>query len=284
MRVLKSMPMLDPADRACRICGTVTKLSFEHVPPKGVGNSSRVEMLGLEDWLRREEEGAEVKPTISQKGSGAYSLCRDCNSRAGELYVPEFQKLHSSGIQALSCLDLPTLDGRPDAGYVEISAKGVKPGRLTKQFATMMLAISPGTFAQANPDLTEYARVPEKVGLPDRYRFYLALFAGPYARYNGGSAAIHFNDDGSFDTIPVWELAYPPFSYVMTIDETAPALEVGNVTGFVDVGIDQVAEVTMTLKVGFGHTVLPLDLRTKSTADRERAQSERSTDSSSSVR
>ena len=60
-------------------------------PPKGVGNTRRVEMLGLEDWLRREEEGAEVKPTISQKGSGAYSLCRDCNSRAGELYVPESQ-------------------------------------------------------------------------------------------------------------------------------------------------------------------------------------------------
>ena len=70
------------------------------------------------------------------------------------------------------------------------------------------------------------------------------------------------------------ELAYPPFSYLMTVDESAPALEAGNITGFVDAGIDQVAEVTMTLKVGFGHTVLPLDLRTKATADRERAESE----------
>src|SRR5262245_23369761 len=77
------MPMLDPADRACRICGEVTRLSFEHVPPKGTGNTGRVEMLGIEAWLAREDRGAKVRGTISQRGSGAYSLCRDCNSRAG---------------------------------------------------------------------------------------------------------------------------------------------------------------------------------------------------------
>lgn len=107
VRILKNMPMLDPADRACRICGKVTKLSFEHVPPKGVGNTERVEMLGIEAWLRREDEGAEVRGTISQRGSGAYALCCDCNSRAGELYVPEFRKLHGTGERALTQLDLP---------------------------------------------------------------------------------------------------------------------------------------------------------------------------------
>jgi hypothetical protein len=60
----------------------------------------------------------------------------------------------------------------------------------------------------------------------------------------------------------------------MTVDEDGPPVEAGNVTEFVDVGIDQVAEVTMTLKVGFGHTVFPLDFRTKAVADRQRAESE----------
>jgi hypothetical protein len=75
-------------------------LSFEHVPPKGTGNTGWVEMLGIEAWLALEDRGAKVCGTISQRGSGAYSLCRDCNSRAGDLYVPEFKRLHGTGIQA----------------------------------------------------------------------------------------------------------------------------------------------------------------------------------------
>jgi hypothetical protein len=74
--------------------------------------------------------------------------------------------------------------------------------------------------------------------------------------------------------IPIWELAYPPFAYVMTIDEDAAAFDAGNITSFVDVGIDQTADITMTLKVGFGHTVFPLDLRTKATLERDRAENE----------
>jgi hypothetical protein len=274
MRTLKKMPMDDPADKACRICGEVTSLSFEHVPPKGVGNSGRVEMLGIEDWLRREEEGAEVKGTISQRGSGAYSLCRECNTRAGELYVPEFQKLHAAGTQALSELDLESLDKQSTAGYVEMHIKGVHPAPLAKQVVTMLLAISPGGFAKANPELTEYARVPEQVGLPSRYQLYLALYAGPTARYNGGSVALRLQDGGSFATIPQWELAYPPFSYMMTIDESEPPIEAGNITNFTSVGLKDVGELTVTLKIGFGHTALPLDFRTKAAFDAERAESE----------
>jgi hypothetical protein len=274
VRFLKKMPMPDPADRACRICGEVTRLSFEHVPPKGTGNTGRVEMLGIEAWLAREDHGAEVRGAISQRGSGAYSLCRACNSRAGELYVPEFKKLHGTGIQALEQFDLAALDARDDAGYVEMKWQGVRPGRLGKQIATMLLAISPGGFAQANPALTEYAREPSKVGLPPEYKLYLALYAGPNARYNGGSVAMKMNDSGGFDSIPVWELAYPPFAYVLTVNEEVPALEAGDITGFAEGGIDETGEVSMTLKVGFGHTIFPLDLRTKAKmeADRERGE------------
>ncbi len=263
--------MPDPADRACRICGEVTRLSFEHVPPKGTGNSGRVEMLGIEAWLAREDRGVKVRGAISQRGSGAYSLCRGCNSRAGQLYVPEFRKLHGTGIQALGQLDLAALDAQDDAGYVEMKWQGVQPGRLGKQIVTMLLAISPGGFAQANPDLTEYAREPDRIGLPPEYQLYLALYAGPNARYNGGSVAMKMNDRGGFDSIPVWELAYPPFAYILTVREEVPALEVGNVTEFTEAGIGETGEVDMTLKVGFGHTIFPLDLRTKAKmeADRE---------------
>jgi hypothetical protein len=274
MRILKKMPMNDPADKACRVCGKVARLSFEHVPPKGVGNSGRVEMLGIEDWLRREEEGAEVKGTISQKGSGAYSLCRECNTRAGELYVPEFQKLHHTGIQALSELDLESLDQQPTAGYVEMHVKGVRPAPLAKQIVTMLLAISPGGFAQANPELTAYVRESEKIGLPSRYQLYLALYAGPTGRYNGGSVALRLNGDDGFATIPLWELAYPPFSYMMTIDQGESPIEAGNISNFTSVGFKDVGELTVTLKVGFGHTALPLDFRTKAAFDVERAESE----------
>src|SRR5204862_4297793 len=113
-----------------------------------------------------------------------------------------------------------------------------------------------------------------KIGLPPEYKFYLALYAGPNARYNGGSVAMKLNDKGSFDSIPVWELAYPPFAYVLTVDEEIPALETGNVTAFTEAGINENGQMGVTIKGGFGHTIFSFYLRQKEKIEVDRATGE----------
>lgn len=261
MSFLKPKP---DADGSCRVCGATENLSFEHVPPRSAGNQGRAEMLGIEAWLRRGDE----RGTIVQKGSGAYTLCRDCNSLAGRLYVPEFAKLWRTGNSMLARLK-PTpfeVDRGLDGGYVHVEMQGVRAGRIAKQIVTMLLAITPTSFPPIHAELTAYAREPERVGLPEKYQLYLVAYPGPdIARFNGGTG-IWRNGDILF----VVSLCYPPFSYVLSIDEKEPALEAGNITEFAALGIDDVARVDLDLKLGFGHTPLPLDYRTKAALERDR--------------
>jgi hypothetical protein len=267
-------PRGDPtseADGACRICGTVGDLTFEHVPPKSVGNRERIEMLGLDAWLNREADGTE-RGRIIQRGSGAYSLCAECNNRAGNLYVPELAKWTDSGNSVLAGLDPgpAELDAEVEPAYAYMKMEGLFPGRFTKQMVTMLLALSPGEFGPLHSELTNFAADPDATGLPDRYQLYLALLAGPTARFNGG-AGLWREGKGTLYTL---ELAYPPYAYILTVDEEFLALPTGNITSFAGVGIDSECEIELHLQIGFSHTPLPLDLRSQAALERDRKENE----------
>jgi hypothetical protein len=259
------------ADGACRICGRLEDLTFEHVPPKSVGNRDRIEMLGIDAWLTREADRTE-RGQIIQRGSGAWSLCAECNNRAGSLYVPELRKWTGSANTVLAGLDPgpAELDAKPEPAYAYMKLKGLFPGRFTKQMVTMLLALTPGEFGPEHPELTGYALDPQATGLPERYQLYLALLAGPTARFNGGTGVWRENQG----TLYALELGYPPYAYILSIDEEFSALATGNITSFVGAGIDEECEIEMQLHVGFSHTPLPLDLRSKAALERDRKANE----------
>jgi hypothetical protein len=144
------MQIRRPADqdpKRCRLCGEERQLTFEHIPPRAAYNRGRVSMLGIEDWLAHDANpgGPEPRRQILQRGSGAYSLCADCNNHTGRLYVPELSAWVHSGANALfgeSDLAARYRDRR-DTVYAEMTIQGCKPGRFAKQVATMLLAMSP---------------------------------------------------------------------------------------------------------------------------------------------
>jgi hypothetical protein len=269
MRTNRNDPFEDEADSACRVCGDVTDLTFEHFPPKSTGNRRKIEMLDVLSWLRREDEGVEAKGKIIQQGSGAYSLCEACNNQSGRLYVPELRNWVRIGNAALADLDAASLDMEVDPSYAHLTIEDVRPARFMKQMATMILALAPGGVARKNSELQNYAKDPAAVGLPSKYQFYLALNAGPNARYNGGSVAM--TEAGLVFAL---ELSFPPFTYILSIDEQTPPIETGNITSFTEIRFDQTARVEMQLRVGFSHTALPLDLRSRAALDRDIAANE----------
>jgi hypothetical protein len=71
VRTRREEPFEDEADSACRICGEVADLTFEHFPPKSAGNRQKVEMIDVVSWLRREDEGVMAKG----RGSPARLRC-----------------------------------------------------------------------------------------------------------------------------------------------------------------------------------------------------------------
>jgi hypothetical protein len=125
--------------------------------------------------------------------------------------------------------------------------------------------------ASGHIDLGEYARDPRRTGLPPRYQLYLSLFHGPYARFVGYSAQLNPETGQSEELI---ELAYPPFSCVLSLTGDAP-IETTNITGFNELRANDVCVVDLDLLNGFGHTPYPADLRTRAAVERERAHEAR---------
>lgn len=273
MRLRRTAPFEDEDDAACRVCGRLTELTFEHLPPAASGNQQRVEMLGIESWLRRHEEGASERGMISQRGSGAYTLCDACNSRAGARYVPEFLKWMEAGYRMLSELgdSLEDVDNNLEPQYLHVKLERIRPARFLKQVVTMLLALAAPGFPPRNLALMEFAQDPGWVGLPPSYQLYLVLYAGgSVARYNGGAAVLRAGGEPQrIGSTFALELADPPFAYVLSVDESAPAVECGNISSFADLGIDQKADLEIDLRIGFGHTALPLDYRSLAMLERD---------------
>lgn len=76
----------------CHVCGRKGRLSFEHVPPKSLGNNHSVRSYKAVDIIKKASafdasctEG--VRYSKMRKGSGVITLCRDCNSYFGTHYV-----------------------------------------------------------------------------------------------------------------------------------------------------------------------------------------------------
>jgi hypothetical protein len=137
----------------------------------------------------------------------------------------------------------------------------------------MLLATSPPHLTLDHPDLGDFVLERTRTGLPDRYRFYLSLFAGPNARSTG--VAVRFSESRSrIDTLV--EVAFPPYAYVMTIDSEPEAIETCDITEMANVGYNQRADLELDLLIGFGHTPYPADYRTKAMVERDRERNEAS--------
>jgi hypothetical protein len=72
----------------------------------------------------------------------------------------------------------------------------------------------------------------------------------------------------------VYELAAPPYAYVLSVKETTPVIEAGNITNLTTVGIDAIANVKMQLVIGYGETPFPLDFRSPAAHAADVASSE----------
>jgi hypothetical protein len=236
-------------------------------------------MYGMENWLGRDIESGKPagRARIQQRGSGAYSLCRSCNERAGAHYVPDFLAWIDQGNRVLAGMvpRVVQLDEELEQAHVTVTFKRVRPARFIKQVVTMLLAISPGGFSAQHLALVEYAQDPEWIGLPSEYQLYLSLYAGPLARFIGGAARLYEHPSAGWIHDFVVELAYPPFAYVLSVGETVPAVETGCISNAADLTIHQTADYELPLLVGFGHTAFPLDYRTKAKMEVERAENQR---------
>jgi len=88
----------------CRICGQEKELSYEHVPPRVAFNKNTRHVSVSMEAYAKVDNPLEYSPKgkILQGGIGYYSLCRECNSFLGRMYVPAYEKWVRSGFEIIS--------------------------------------------------------------------------------------------------------------------------------------------------------------------------------------
>ena len=236
-------------------------------------NDRPTHVYGLMDWLAAEEGAPLTGGRIEQRGAGGLYLCERCNNNTGSWYGKELAVAAAAGARVLRELPLDKIDAKTEPIWAKVDFKqsetGPHPLRFIKQVVTMLLAVSPVTFSNANPELGDFVLDRDRSGLDPKYQFYLALFAGPNARTVGGAAAL---DIYTGQSIFMVEVAYPPYAYVMTVGaDTNEAITTVNITEFVTIGYKQRADVSLEMLVGFGHpeAAMPGDYRTRAMIDRD---------------
>jgi hypothetical protein len=265
----------DAVAEVCRICRIKAKLSYEHVPPRAAFNDEPTTVYRFDDWLNCSEEGTLPGGRIEQRGAGAHTLCERCNNNTGSWYGTELKRAANTGAKLLMEMPLKELDRLLEHRWAQVPLKqsetGPHPLRFIKQIVTMLLATSPPELTLNHPEIGDFVLDRTRTGLSDRYRFYLALYAGPYARTTGVVPAFDWKRDRQ-DTFV--EVAWPPYAYVMTIDSDPDAVETVDITPMADIGYNQRADIDLELLVGFGHTAIPVDYRTSAMIERDRALNE----------
>lgn len=256
----------------CRICRrTEAKLSYEHVPPRSAFNDAPIIVYGIDDWLSRDADGMLAGGRIEQRGAGGHTLCPRCNNNTGSWYGTELKRAANTGAGLLMDAPLKEFDRLLDHRWAQVRLKqsdaGPYPLRFIKQIIAMLLATSPSELTLNHPELGDFVLDRTRTGLSDRYRFYLALYAGPYARTTGIVPAFDIERNRR-DTFV--EVAWPPYAYVMTIDSEPDAVETVDITSMVDVGYNQRADIELDLLIGFGRTAVPVDYRTSAMIGRDR--------------
>lgn len=160
--------------RRCHVCGREGPLSFEHIPPKSMGNNHGIRAYSGVDII--ESAGAfdassldGVRFTKKNRGSGMSTLCCDCNSYFGTHYVKEYTSL----VKELGALFLhhPPVEG---SRSVHLEGGNVNLLAFFKHVISNFCATTPfGSML----DCKEFLLDRESNDFPSRYR--LCMFAVP---------------------------------------------------------------------------------------------------------
>ena len=158
----------------CRICGEARELSFEHIPPKSLGDNGPSKMYRAADIV--EERGAfdssrteGVGYQQQQRGTGFRTLCRDCNSYLGRNYVGEYTECMKELGHMLA--RNPPAEGE---GGLRLEGKGIN---LLGFFKHVIGNFCATTEAGSMSDCRTFLLDREDRDFPDRYRPF--MFAVP---------------------------------------------------------------------------------------------------------
>lgn len=231
----------------CRLCKKEKKLSFEHIPPRVAFNkNTRYYSISHGDFAN--QSFLDYKPTgrVQQGGLGYYTLCRDCNSFLNNNYVRPFSKWANVGMD---------INLKYDFQYIEFEANNQNPLRILKQIVSMFICMNDVYFTELYPELLDFILDVKKTELPDKYKIY------HYLNKEGQIRTLGLTFTNMYGA--VCELTFPPFGYVLNIDNGNELNHLTEITGWRNYEDSRNHSFTIGLYRYPTHIPIPLDFRSK---------------------
>lgn len=203
----------------CAICGSVGKLSFEHVPPKSAFNNKSLFLQSAENFIDPNHPHFARKKR-SHQGLGDYTLCETCNKSTGSYYGKSFADFAYQGMRILTGYDNP-------APYI-IGNYTIKPLNVIKQIISMFFSSDKLGILRSDQALVNFVLDKENKLLPTKYSVYLYSTYSRIHRFHG----YHVTSTGSGEIHQWCEINFKPFGFLLAIDSGPAHSEMVSINSF----------------------------------------------------
>ena len=257
----------------CRICGTHTQLTFEHVPPRAAFNDCPVVGKHIIDLINKDPDCYfDSKGHKSQRGAGAYTLCKKCNNNTGTWYGTAFAKFAHQSLDILKhTRGLPSL-------YYPFR---IYPLRVIKQIITMFFSVNSDLFRLNHPDLVKFVLNKHERYLSPGIRILVYFNLSPHARFAGGTSISTTEIDPNEVSIETMddalnqyrrdyakslyssEIAFPPLGYVLSFGLESLDSKLADISFLAKYRYDDWTSIHLKLPVFPVNTWYPGDYRSK---------------------
>ncbi len=217
----------------CAICGTFGKLSFEHVPPHSAFNNKPIL---TQNYINLTEESSYLygKKSKSNKGTGGYTLCLECNNHTGDWYAKDFGDFAHQGMTIIKAL------GEPQ--YFISGDYQIKPLNVIKQILSMFMSVDKAGNLRRDQQLVDFILNKKSVHLPNKYKVFLYSTLSKYKRMMGYQI-VQTPDKG----IQYWsEINFQPFGYLLAIDSEKAHEDMLDISEFGSFEYDELIPVKIT--------------------------------------
>lgn len=245
----------------CHICGLHTNLTFEHVPPRAAFNNRPVINTPFEKLINADnlDELSVFGGRKSQRGSGGYTLCGNCNSNTGAWYGNAFVDWAYQGLRiSRYAATAPTL----------VFIFRIFPLRVIKQIICMFFSVNHPGFHKAHEDLVRFVLNKHMKYLDPKKRIF--VYFNDSNRVRQFSITAKFNINSAEGIKLFSEVSFPPFGYLMCIDSEPPDRRIVDISYFSEYGYNEYTDVTLRLPKLPVYTPIPGDYRGRDEVIKER--------------
>lgn len=261
----------------CHVCGEVSELSFEHVPPESCFNSKRnrvyrgLDVIGATNetnhfpWEIKELESEHrLKHEQKQRGVGWNTLCEKCNNSTGRWYAKSYGMFIRQGYFGLKDFGWSKIKHQ---NVYMLSFRDIYPLRVIKQIFTMFCSINGPNFTEVHPDIREFILDRESVQIDKTiYATYLYISLGNILRYIG--KMVDFKVNNNFEVLKsrtISELTTLPYGHVMEFNPNRESLEQewNLLPIFTSFKYSEMVNLDLSIPAFEVNTNFPLDYRTK---------------------